>query len=74
MTVEPGLGGQQFMIKSVERLKRLKQIVNENIKIEVDGGINNITIKEVRESDIAVVGSYITTSENPIDKINSLLV
>ena len=74
MTVEPGLGGQQFMIKSVERLKELKQIVNENIKIEVDGGINNITIKEVRESDIAVVGSYITTSENPIDKINSLLV
>ena len=74
MTVEPGLGGQQFMIKSAERLKRLKQIVNENIKIEVDGGINNITIKEVRESDIAVVGSYITTSENPIDKINGLLV
>ena len=43
-------------------------------KIEVDGGINNHTIKEVELADIAVVGSYITSSNNPIDKINSLLV
>lgn len=74
MTVEPGLGGQPFINSSSERLKKLKNIVNNNIKIEVDGGINNITIKEVPEADIAVVGSYITTCENPIDKINNLLV
>jgi len=74
MTVEPGLGGQPFITDSSIRLKELKKIIKENIRIEVDGGINNITIKEVPEADIAVVGSYITTSENPIDKINSLLV
>ena len=74
MTVEPGLGGQPFITNSSERLRQLKQLVNENIRIEVDGGINNITIKKVPEANIAVVGSYITTSENPIDKINSLLV
>ena len=74
MTVEPGLGGQSFISSSSNRLKELKQIANNNIKLEVDGGINNITIKEVPEADIAVVGSYITTSDSPIDKINDLLV
>lgn len=74
MTVEPGLGGQPFITSSSERLKKLKEMVNKNIKIEVDGGINNITIKNVPEADIVVVGSYITTSDNPIEKINSLLV
>ncbi len=74
MTVEPGLGGQAFLTSSIERLKKLKSIINKNIKIEVDGGINNITIKDVKDADIAVVGSYITLSDDPINKINSLLV
>ena len=74
MTVEPGLGGQPYITSSSERLKELKKIVNDDIKLEVDGGINNITIKEVPEADIVVVGSYITTSNDPIDKINRLLV
>jgi len=75
MTVEPGLGGQKFIPSSIDRIKEVKDLIqNTNIKIEVDGGINNITIKEVKEADIAVVGSYITTSDNPIDRINSLLV
>ena len=74
MTVEPGLGGQPFMTSSLSKIKELKRMVNNNIKLEVDGGINNITIKNVSEADIAVVGSYITTSENPIDKINDLIV
>ena len=74
MTVEPGLGGQAFIPSSTERLKKLKEIVNNNIKIEVDGGINNITIKEVSSSDIAVVGSYITKSDDIEGRINSLLV
>lgn len=74
MTVEPGLGGQTFINTSSERLKELKKMVSSNIKLEVDGGINNITIKEINDADISVVGSYITTSVNPIDKINSLIV
>lgn len=75
MTVEPGLGGQPFILSSPNRLKEIKKLIqNYNIKLEVDGGINNNTIKEVELADIAVVGSYITSSNNPIDKINSLLV
>ena len=74
MTVEPGLGGQRFIESSKLRLKELKKIISDDIKIEVDGGINHLTINDVSETDISVVGSYITTSENPIDKIQSLLV
>ena len=75
MTVEPGLGGQPFILSSPNRLKEIKKLIqNYNIKLEVDGGINNHTIKEVELANIAVVGSYITSSNNPIDKINSLLV
>lgn len=74
MTVEPGLGGQTFIESSKLRLKELKKIINCDIKIEVDGGINNLTINDVSGADISVVGSYITTSDNPKDKINSLLV
>lgn len=73
MTVEPGLGGQKFIPDSKLKLSELKKITKENIKIEVDGGINDLTIKEIESADIVVVGSYITTSENPIEKINILL-
>lgn len=74
MTVEPGLGGQPFIKESSNKLKALRKLIGKKIKIEVDGGINQDTIKEVEESDIAVVGSYITKSDNYIEKINSLLV
>lgn len=75
MTVEPGLGGQPFILSSVDRIKEIKELVKDrNIKIEVDGGINNDTIREVSSVDIAVVGSYITKSDDPVSKINSLLV
>lgn len=75
MTVEPGYGGQSFLPSSSKRLEEIKKITREyNIKLEVDGGINNITIKKVPQADIAVVGSYITNSYDPISKIDSLLV
>lgn len=75
MTVEPGLGGQPFITKSLDRLKELKKLIKDrNIKIEVDGGINNKTIKEVSLADIAVVGSYITKSPNPLAQIKNLIV
>ncbi|MGM9881975.1 MAG: ribulose-phosphate 3-epimerase [Bacilli bacterium] len=75
MTVEPGLGGQPFIKSSPAKLEEVRNLIQDyNIKIEVDGGINNETIKEVSLSDIAVVGSYITSSDNPLEKINSLLV
>ena len=75
MTVEPGLGGQPFIGTSTTRLKEIKEIIKDkDILIEVDGGINSNTINLVKAADIVVVGSYITCSDDPISKINSLLV
>lgn len=75
MTVEPGLGGQPFIGKSTTRLKEIKKLIKDkDILIEVDGGINSNTINLVKDADIVVVGSYITCSDDPISKINSLLV
>ena len=75
MTVEPGLGGQPFIGTSTTRLKEIKKLIKDkDILIEVDGGINSNTINLVKDADIVVVGSYITCSDDPISKINSLLV
>lgn len=75
MTVEPGLGGQPFIETSTTRLKEIKKLIKDkDILIEIDGGINSNTINLVKDADIVVVGSYITCSDDPISKINSLLV
>ena len=75
MSVEPGAGGQSFIMNSVQRLNdliKIRENDNLNFKIEMDGGINNETIKLVPNLDIAVSGSYICKSNNYEEKINLL--
>ena len=63
MSVEPGKGGQKFIEESTEKIEdlyRLREEYNYKYLIEVDGGINNETIKKCNKADICVVGSYIT--------------
>ena len=72
MSVEPGFGGQQFMPNSLEKAQELRNI-NKKITIEIDGGIKDTNIQEVKKIvDIAVVGSYITNKENYQEAINIL--
>ena len=72
MSVEPGFGGQKFIDNSVERIKTIRN-KRKNIIIEVDGGINEETIKKIDNiADIAVVGSYITNKDNYQEAINNL--
>lgn len=64
MSVEPGLGGQEFIESSVEKIKKLKtEIKNRNldIKISVDGGINNNNVFKCIDNgaDIVILGSYL---------------
>lgn len=70
MSVEPGKGGQSFIMNSVDKIKKLKELKG-NYVIEVDGGINDSTIKYVNNADIVVVGSYIT-SGNYEERIKNL--
>lgn len=73
MTVNPGKGGQKLIPSTVKKMHDIKTMIkNFPIDLEVDGGINNDTIKDVKEASIAVVGSYITKSNNMIERINTL--
>ncbi len=59
MSVEPGLGGQEY-IGVEDKINELKN--KGNFVIEVDGGINDTNIKGLAV-DIAVVGSFITNGD-----------
>ena len=78
MSVEPGYGGQTFINSSLEKINYLNEYRIKNnlkFKIEVDGGINIDNIKKIN-SDIVVIGSGITDSDNykeQVDKIKRLL-
>ena len=69
MSVNPGFGGQKFMPEVLEKIKLLKNIVNEkklNIDIEIDGGINFSNSKKVKEygANILVSGSTVFKENN----------
>ena len=77
MSVEPGYGGQSFIMSSIDKVKELKTIINNknlDIKIEIDGGVKDTNIDEIKEVgvDISVVGSFITESLNFEDSIRKL--
>ncbi len=71
MSVHPGYGGQKFIPETITKIEKLKSTTNKII--EVDGGINNEIIKYIKNSiDIAVIGSYITKSNDYNKTINDL--
>ena len=76
MSVYPGKGGQSFLEKAITKLAVIKEIIDDNkynIDLEVDGGINEETIKQVQPYiDTAVSGSYICMSEDMEKQINKL--
>ena len=62
MTVEPGKGGQVFLKDQVKKVQTLREKINfldSPPLIEVDGGINPETAKQVPSADVLVSGSYI---------------
>ena len=78
MSVNPGKGGQKFKKSTFQRLKLLKQkIIDSKLKtkIEVDGGIDNLTSKKLNNlgADILVSGSYLIKNESIKKAVNSLL-
>lgn len=75
MSVEPGAGGQSFLLESEERIKEVKALLNSyNIPavINVDGGINDVTVSKCSSADIVTAGSYILNGENFQEKVSSL--
>ncbi len=77
MTVEPGFGGQKFMSSMVEKIKKIKRKINEeklSTIVEVDGGINEITVKEAKKAgaDVCVAGTSVFCSGNYTKSIKKL--
>ena len=69
MSVNPGFGGQKFIPSVIEKAKKLKELINKrNPKclIEVDGGVSDKNIKELKDAgvDIVVAGSYVFGSDS----------
>ena len=79
MSVEPGFGGQKFMPEVIPKLKELKNIIDSkklNVDLEIDGGINFVNAKQVKDAgaNILVSGSTIFKENNgDLEKNISLL-
>lgn len=72
MSVYPGKGGQKFIFDVTRKINELKALQKKyHYIINVDGGINNETIKDVN-SDMVVSGSYVVMSDNIQERIDSL--
>jgi ribulose-phosphate 3-epimerase len=74
MSVNPGFGGQEFILHSLDKVRRLRKMIDErnlDILIEVDGGINLETGKQMAEAgaNVLVTGNFIFASENPKETI-----
>ena len=74
MTVEPGFGGQKFMEKCAEKISVIKQAAQENLIIQVDGGINAQTARICTHygANSLVAGNYIYKSTDVELAIKSL--
>lgn len=74
MSVNPGFGGQSFINNSVDKIKRLKEMIlkkNSNCLIEVDGGVTvkNARLLEEAGADVLVAGSAVFGAENPEEAV-----
>lgn len=77
MSVEPGKGGQEFLISSINKIKYLDDLRKEKdykYIIEVDGGINdnNYHLLKSNNVDMIVVGSFITNGDNYQKQVDKL--
>ena len=77
MSVEPGKGGQKFILETINKIKNLKKYCEENdidIDIEIDGGINDTSAKECIKAgaSILVAGVYVVKSDDYIKSIKLL--
>ncbi len=75
MTVEPGFGGQKFLPNQLKKISDIKGLIsNRDIELEVDGGINYNTAKQVIDAgaNVLVSGSTIFSSKNYNESISKL--
>ena len=77
MSVEPGYGGQKFMLEAVDKISALRKYIDENnlkTLIEVDGGIKEDTARLVKEAgiDVIVSGTFLFGHKDILKRIEIL--
>lgn len=77
MSVNPGFGGQKFIENTIDKTRRLRQLIERSgskALIEIDGGVNDETAPRLVEAgaDVLVSGSYIFKTSDPVKTIHDL--
>lgn len=77
MSVNPGFGGQKFIPQSLQKIKKLKEMIRSfgtDTLIEIDGGVDDKTAPLLIEAgvDVLVSGSYIFGAKDPLQTISDL--
>jgi len=78
MSVNPGFGGQRFIPSSLDKLRRLRDLIrlkSSRARIEIDGGIgvNNVAEVVAAGAEILVAGSAVFGAEDPAEALKKLL-
>jgi ribulose-phosphate 3-epimerase len=78
MSVNPGFGGQKFISSSVNKLRRLRHMIQERnlaTRIEIDGGVDRTNISEIASAgaEIIVAGSAVFGAPDPAQAVRELL-
>jgi ribulose-phosphate 3-epimerase len=77
MSVNPGFGGQKFIPSSLDKLRRLRRMIDERglkTRIEIDGGIDRTNIAEIAGAgaEIIVAGSAVFNTNDPAQAVREL--
>lgn len=75
MTVEPGFYGQKFIMNGMEKIRKAKESIGSRpIELEVDGGVNDSNIQELKKNgvDIVVVGAGLYKTGTPVENAKNL--
>lgn len=77
MSVNPGFGGQSFIERTYEKIRKLKEIIVRNgatTLIEIDGGVSDKNATKLVDAgaDVLVAGNYIFKAEDPVKTVAHL--
>jgi ribulose-phosphate 3-epimerase len=75
MSIVPGYSGQAFMPEALDRISRLRSLLPDGVRVQVDGGINLETARAAREAGagLLVAGSAVFWQEDPAAAYRSLV-
>jgi ribulose-phosphate 3-epimerase len=65
MTVNPGWGGQQFIPASLDKIRRLRELIGPDVELEVDGGIDTETAGPCAEAGASLFVAGTSVFGNP---------